>query len=201
MRNRTALYILAILLSLALVTSLGVAVYQSRRAPGASSSTSTSSPSTPPSENGSRPAGDNTTGKTYIVSVYFSKHPESDDDPSRTFPVPRSSPDPGVAAFAVRELLKGPTATEQAKGYFTTVRLRDDTSTCGSADFTLSIASGTAKVQFCKPFDHLGVVADGQAESELKATLLQFATINRVILLNSQGNCEFNLSGLNLCQQ
>lgn len=150
----------------------------------------------------STPTTDTTpTAKIYSVAVYFSRHPQSDDDPSLTFAVARTSPDTGVGTFAISELLKGPSASESTQGYFTTARLRSGTSTCDGKDFTLSISNGVATLQFCKPFDHLGVVADGQADSEIKASLKQFSTVQKVVILNSAGDCEFNLSGLNLCKQ
>ena len=141
------------------------------------------------------------TPTTYPVSVYFSKHPDSDDDPSKTFPVSRTSPDLGVAKFSITELLKGPTTDEQSKGYFTYVRLRSDTSSCNGADFTIKIENGVATLQFCKTFDHIGSISDGQAESNIKDTLKQFPTVQKVVILNKSGNCEFDLSGLNLCKQ
>jgi hypothetical protein len=136
--------------------------------------------------------------RTYQVSVYFSKHPDSDDDPSKTFAVARTSPDLGVARFALSELIKGPTAEEKLQGYFTTIGFREGESTCGS-DFTLRIENGTARLQFCKQFDHRGIVADGQADSEIKATLRQFDSVQKVIILNQRGDCEFDLSGENKC--
>lgn len=141
------------------------------------------------------------TAVTYPVSIYFSKHPQSDDDPAATFPIARISPDSGVGKFTIAELLKGPTANEDANGYFSTVNLRGDTSTCSGKDFELSIKDSVATLRFCKPFDHLGSVSDGQAESAITASLLQFSSIQKVVILNSGGDCEFNLSGLNLCKE
>lgn len=141
------------------------------------------------------------TARAYTVSVYWSKHPDSDNDPSKTFAVSRTSADLGVGSAAITQLLKGPTAAESAQGYFTTVRLRAGTSTCGGNDFSLSMSGSIATLRFCRPFDHLGVVADGQASSEITATLKQFSSVQKVIILNSQGNCEFDLSGENRCLQ
>ncbi len=138
---------------------------------------------------------------SYPVKVYFSKHPESDDDPARTFALARVSPDLGVAKFAVTELLKGPTPEEATQGYFSYAKLRNEESNCQGADFTLSISNKTATLQFCKTFDHIGSVSDGQAESVIKDTLNQFDTVDKVVVLNKNGDCEFNLSGLNLCKQ
>jgi hypothetical protein len=160
---------------------------------------STSQTNNPSSE--SQDQNQKTTPATYPVSVYFSKHPDSDDDPGKTFAVKRTSPDIGVAKYAIAEILKGPNANEISEGYFTTVALRDATSVCSGQDFTVVIKDGTATLKFCRPFDHRGVVADGQADSELKATLKQFSSVNKVVILNWQDNCEFDLSGQNLCKQ
>lgn len=141
------------------------------------------------------------TPETYPVNVYFSKKPDSDNDPGKVFAVSRTSMDSGVATFAVKELLKGPTEAEKAAGYFTTVRLRNVESNCNGQDFMLNISEGLATLRFCRTFDHLGVVADGQADSEIKATLKQFNTVEKVIILNNNNKCEFDLSGLELCRQ
>lgn len=132
------------------------------------------------------------------VSVYYSKSPESDADPSAVFPVKRISPDDNVAGFALKELVKGPTEEEAKKGYFTPVKLRGDAL---QDDFTLSISDGTATVKFLRQFDHTGIVVDGQAESALKATLKQFSTVQKVVILDSSGNCEFDASGQNRCME
>lgn len=142
-----------------------------------------------------------TPSRTYPVKVYFSKTPDSDNDPSAVFAVSRISPDVDVGMFSVGELLEGPTSTEKEQGYFSFAKLRNETSNCEGKDFTLVITDGIATLQFCKTFDHLGSVSDGQAESQIKATLKQFSTISKVVILNKTGDCEFNLSGMNLCKE
>lgn len=139
--------------------------------------------------------------ETFPVKVFFSKRPESDNDPGATFAVSRTSPDKGVGKFAVSELIKGPSEAEKSQGYFTAVRLRSGESNCNGQDFTLNIENKTATLKFCRQFDHVGSVADGQAESELRATLRQFSSVEKVIILNRDNNCEFDLSGMNLCKQ
>lgn len=196
-RYRHIFIIAAIIAALGMVAYL---IFSARTAPQATPPLSEQDSTITPTSAGSNETQPDAK-KTYPVSVYFSKHPQSDDDPGATFPVKRSSPNAGVGKFAIAELLKQPDAAEQSQGYFTTVKLRSDTSTCGGADFTLAISDGVATLQFCKPFDHLGVVADGQADSELKATLKQFPTIKKVVILNSESNCEFDSSGENLCKQ
>jgi|SRR5665647_766576 len=153
------------------------------------------------SNSSTKKAPEQTLPKTYPVGVYFSKRPDSDNDPSKVFAVSRTSPNLVVGKFAITELLKGPTGSESAQGYFTTAQLRSGESNCNGNDFILTIENSTATLKFCRVFNHLGVVADGQADSELKATLKQFSTVKKVIILNKDGNCEFDLSGMNLCKQ
>lgn len=136
---------------------------------------------------------------SYPVSVYFSRHPDSDNDPSKVFPVKRVSPTAGVGSFAVRQLLAGPTSSEKSNGYFTQVRLRAGTSNCGGPDFTLKVAQGVATLRFCREFDLVGILSDAQAESEMTTTIKQFPTVQKVVILNNRGDCLFNLSGQNLC--
>jgi hypothetical protein len=137
----------------------------------------------------------------FPVSVFFSRHPDSDEDPAATFPVERVAPDAGVARFAIEQLLAGPAADEAAAGYFSvwSALTYGSNSDCGGQIFSIDIASGVATVSFCVTVALLGVVADGQASSALTATLEQFATIDRVVILNHMGDCMFDLSGMNLC--
>lgn len=203
MRNKTGL-----LLTIALIALIGLGVVgyffaQGQDQTGSDQSGQTGDNTSQTTEQNNQPSSSPAPQqKTYDISVYFSKRPDSDNDPSKVFPVKRVSPDLGVGNFAIAELLKGPNETESANGYFSTANLRSgSTSNCSGKDFTLTINSGTATLKFCRQFDHRGVVADGQAESEIKATLKQFGSIQKIIILNYQGNCEFNLSGQNLCLQ
>jgi hypothetical protein len=133
------------------------------------------------------------------VKVFFSKHPASDDDPTKTFTVDRTSPNTGVAVYAISQLIAGPTAQEASQGYFSTVRVRNDTSNCSGSDFTVTITDTVATLRFCRTFDAIGTMSDGQAQETIKATLLQFATIKKVIILTKDGNCQFDMSGENRC--
>ncbi len=137
---------------------------------------------------------------TYPVKVFFSKHPESDEDPSRTFPVDRISPDAGVATFAIEQLIAGPTANETTAGYFSKVAVRDEPSTCNDRDFTLTIESGVATLQFCRTFDAIGTIADGQADQTIQATLEQFPSVTKIVILGKDGHCQFDLSGEDRCK-
>ncbi len=134
------------------------------------------------------------------VKVYFSKTPASTTDPSKTFAVNRVSSDLGVAKYVVGELIKGPTAGETALGYFSKVKVTG-TSNCGGASFTITISEAKkATLKFCKDFvSEGGVVSDAQAQSEIEASLTQFPTITKVVILDKDGNCLFDQSGLNNC--
>ena len=164
----------------------------------------TSAPSEP--QQTSPPASQTDTGQPpatvpqgYAVNVYFSKHPDSDNDPTKTFPVKRTAPTLAVATYAISQLIAGPTSDEAALGLYSTVKVRNDASSCGGQDFKLTIASGTATLQFCRTFDAIGTMSDATAQEAIKATLLQFATVKKVIILSKTGNCQFDMSGQNLC--
>lgn len=133
------------------------------------------------------------------VQVFFSKRPESDADFSAVYPVTRISPDAGVATAALRALIAGPTPAEAGEGYFSEIgAMLVGPSDCG-ADFTIRIEGGVATVRFCRPVTSAGIGQDARAQSALKATLLQFPTVQRVRLLTPEGDCLFDMSGENRC--
>lgn len=138
---------------------------------------------------------------TYPIKVYFSKRPESDNDPSKVFAVDRTAPTIAVGRYAIEQLLAGPTGGERDAGYFTTVRVRDDSSNCGGPDFTLTVKDEVATLRFCRTFDARGSVSDGQAEQSILATLRQFDTVEDVVILSKTGACQFDMSGQDLCKQ
>lgn len=148
-----------------------------------------------------------TTPTTYPVKVYFSKHPDSDNDVNKTFPVSRVSPTLGVATYAIGQLFAGPTATEQARGYYTPwAGIFTGASNCGGPTFKITLdhrgttpAPGVATLQLCKETQLPGDLAGARAEATADATLLQFSNIKKVVILNWQGACFNDLSGLNLC--
>lgn len=143
----------------------------------------------------------------YAVKVYFAQHPASDDDPTKVFPVARVSPTLGVATYAISQLLAGPTAAEKSAGYYTPwAGALTGASNCGGADFTIALdhrgttpATGVATLRFCRETQIPGELAGARMEATAKATLLQFANIKSVVILNYQGACFDDLSGLNRC--
>jgi hypothetical protein len=133
--------------------------------------------------------------------LQLSKHPESDDDPTVVFGVERVSPDSGVARFAIKELLQGPTAEEESGGLFSTWTSfgYGTDSDCGDDGFELALKNGVLTVRFCVTVVLLGSVADAQAATVMTETLTQFATIDHLVILNRENHCMFDLSGEDLC--
>jgi hypothetical protein len=112
-----------------------------------------------------------------------------------------------VATYAIGQLIAGPARAETRAGYFTelTGSLRG-ASTCGPNGFTIRLnrrgqlyEPGTATLQFCRRLALPGLGAGARITAEVRATLLQFPSIRRVVILNRDGSCFGDLSGLNRC--
>jgi hypothetical protein len=145
--------------------------------------------------------GENTTG--YKVSVYFSRHPDSDNRPAAVFAVNRTSPTLGVATYAISQLLAGPTTTEANQGYFTPLLgALSGPSTCQGADFTIALdqnrgqpETGAATLQFCRDMKGLGDTGAAMARNEISSTLTQFGNIKKVAIIYKDGSCFGDLVG------
>lgn len=195
----------AAFLGLALVVSGCVPTTppQATATPVATPTATPSAPATTPTPAATPSATAKPTG--YAINVYFSKH--ADDRPDAVYPVQRISPDLGVAAFAISQLIAGPTAAERATGYYTPLQgALIGTSMCGGRDFTLTLdthatvpETGTATLQFCRAVLLGGDLAGGRVRAEVTQTLLQFPTIKQVVILDYKGGCFDDLSGLNRC--
>lgn len=148
-----------------------------------------------------------TTGGPYHVLVYFSKKPDSLNDPSKVFPVDRYSPTLGVATYAINQLIAGPTAAESGAGYWSEIHGKlSGSSNCGGADFKITLdhkgatpATGYATLQFCRATSLPGDLSGSYIRSEITTTLKQFSNIKNVVILDAQGGCFDDLSGQNLC--
>ena len=128
-------------------------------------------------------------------------------------PVNRISPTIHVGTYAIQMLIAGPTPEERASGLFS--ELNDSftgPSACngslpvGGPDFTLTLnmkgatpEQGTATLKFCRPMALAGEGTGARITAEIDATLLQFATVKKVVILNSAGNCFNDLSTQNRC--
>jgi hypothetical protein len=149
--------------------------------------------------------------------VYFAKYPESTNNaPVPTFPVARLSPTAHFENFAIQLLIAGPTPEERAAGYFSELNsVLTGPSSCSAApaptggpDFTLTLnqkgttaEEGTATLRFCRATQSPGEGADARILAQINATLLQFASIKKVVVLNQTGHCFGDLSGLDRCLQ
>ena len=148
---------------------------------------------------GQQPSGQHTS----TVQLFFSHQPESLNDFTAVFPVQRTVqyPDQQIATATMKALIDGPTPSEQAQGYFSELGgMLSGPSTCGGQDFTISLdANGTATLQFCRQTSSAGIGQDARVMNEIEATLTQFSTIDHVRTLNNNGQCLFDLSGMNNC--
>ncbi|PWT72050.1 MAG: hypothetical protein C5B60_10030 [Chloroflexi bacterium] len=144
---------------------------------------------------------------SYAVHVYFSKHPDSDNDPALVFGVQRMSPTLGVATYAVAQLVAGPTQTEQSQGYYTPLGTSlQGASSCGGPDFIITLdhrgttpQTGTATLQFCRQTLLAGDLTGARITAEITTTLEQFSNIHQVVILTETGTCFNDFTGQNSC--
>lgn len=149
----------------------------------------------------------------YPIKVFFSKTPDSENNFPAVFPVNRISPTKQVETFSLQLLIAGPTPEERVAGYYSELNsLFSGASQCpgvgpvGGPDFTLTLNTkgttaeqGTATLKFCRATLSPGIGADARVLATIQATLLQFSTIKKVVVLNVQGHCFGDLSGQDRC--
>lgn len=141
------------------------------------------------------------------MKVYFSKHNDSDNDPSKVFPLSRIAPDSQVATYGIKQLIQGPSSLETSLGYYSELQGKLlGTSNCSGADFQILLNTkgskseqGTATLKFCKTTSLSGDLSGARIKAEIENTLTQFNTIKKVVILNKDGGCFDDLSGQNLC--
>ena len=133
-----------------------------------------------------------------VISVYFPK--TTVDDPSKVYAVERTTDKTStVENVSIEDLITGPTSDEKKLNYYTPIVLTG-TSICTGKDFTLVIGDNkTATVQFCKSLKLDGELADARVITSVTKTLEQFSTITKVVVLDKNGNCVGDLSGMNSC--
>lgn len=119
------------------------------------------------------------------VKVFFPVTESS--DPTTVQSVWRNTSSPGVAKFALTQLLAGPTSSEKQQG-LTSITPLSGRSNCGQ-DFTISIDEGIAEVQFCRKMNHYGIADSVRMTSAIVETLQQFSTVDEVSILDQNGNC------------
>ena len=151
------------------------------------------------------------TTTAYPVKVYFSRLPLSNTNFDAVFPVDRLSPTSNTGTFAMQQLIAGPNAAESTLGYFSEIKDHlVGSSVCSAAattsGFTLSLNTkgstseqGTATLKFCQSFASAGVGTDARAIAEIDATLTQFASIKKVVILTQDSHCFGDESGADVC--
>jgi hypothetical protein len=192
-----------ILVALALLAGCGSSSTSDAAAPTATASPAVTATSTPGVQG-------------YPIRVFFTKTPDSENSvPVKVFPVGRVSPTNQVETFAIQLLIAGPTPEERAAGYYSELNgLFNGTSQCpslglggvGGPDFTLTLnmkgstpEQGTATLKFCRVSLSGGIGVDARVLAEINATLLQFAKVKKVAVLNVQGHCYGDQSGQDGC--
>lgn len=146
------------------------------------------------------------------VKVFFTRHPDSDSNPTAVFPVTRTvtaATTQERATFALQEMLKGPSQAERAQGYYSPFdgQLALQSYCSGPfRDFDLTLdhkgttpEKGTATLQFCRRVDIPGDLDGPRMSTMVNSTLAQFAGIQKVVILNYQGSCFDDLQGRNAC--
>jgi hypothetical protein len=174
---------------------------------GCSSTASADADATATAPSGAPTATASPTTGGIPVLVYFSKHPDSENNFSAVFSVQRTSPDQGVATYTIQQLILGPSPAEQATGLYTELTAAlSGASNCGGADFQISLdkkgdtaESGTATLKFCRPTPTAGIGADARIKAEIDKTLRQFSTIHKTVILTSTGHCFGDESGMDIC--
>jgi hypothetical protein len=148
-----------------------------------------------------RPAAAEPATAPDTVQVFFSHDPESFNDFTAVFPLPRDVAADDLMESAIAALIAGPSAAEQANGYFSDFKamITGTASTCKGQDFVLMVASSVAILQLCRQTSLAGEGQDARAQAEVNATLMQFPEMAKVVVLGPTGHCLFDLSGLDLC--
>lgn len=140
-------------------------------------------------------------GTTKAYQLYFSKAPENINDFGYVESIPIITDRTDVATFLVEELIKGPTDFEKNQGFQPISVGLTGESNCGGKDFSLNIEHIYAIFRFCKDTTNLNDMRNPDFTVALEKTLTQFDTINSVIILDKNGNCWNDMTGISLsCQ-
>lgn len=105
-----------------------------------------------------------------------------------------------VAAFAVEEIIKGPTAEEMKDGLDASfgegklVRFTN-TSNCSGRDFKVSIIDRKATVQFCRSVEYSGDFSGSFITSQIVSSINQFRSVDQTRVLTREGVCFNDMSG------
>lgn len=106
-----------------------------------------------------------------------------------------------VATFAIEQIIKGPNASELANNLEATFGTNkfvwfEGESNCAGKDFSLTISSGNADLHFCRTTMLAGDMSGFVIEQQVIKTLKQFSSIQKVRILNVDGNCFNDMKGV-----
>lgn len=126
--------------------------------------------------------------KDMTLSIYFGNTKQikpGQDECTMVFPVERSIPFTlGSAQAAMEELLKGPTASEKEKGYYTSINPNVKI-------HRITVENGVAKVDLDKKIEEAvgGSCRVTAIRTQIEKTLLQFPTV-RSVVISVEGRTE-----------
>ncbi|GHO43966.1 GerMN domain-containing protein [Ktedonospora formicarum] len=146
--------------------------------------------------------------QVYHIKVFFSRKGETSF--SSVHPLDRTTNSQAVATAAIQYLITGPTASEQQQGYYSELgSMLQGSASCpggSKADFVIHLNTkgttaeqGTATLQFCRDTSSAGIGMDARVRAQIEATLKQFSTIRKVVILTKNGSCFGDESGANTC--
>lgn len=169
-------------------------------------SSSSSSPITPPAKPETTPS-DPGSG-TQLSKIHFSKIPQSDSDFSFTVSANKEVSILEPVETSINQIITGPTAAESADGVRNPIILTG-TSNCGGSNFTTSTTydfttrETDTTIQFCKDLP-TGVGNIAKIKTVIIKTLedLQDSVefnLGSLAILDKNGNCLGDESGMNLC--
>jgi len=110
-----------------------------------------------------------------------------------------------IETYVMEKTIDGPsTADQNAYYWFGPIKLTGE-SNCGGRDFTLSKDESANKiiVQFCKDVTSAGTGDDARIKTVISYGMHQFlseSAVKKVVILNKEGNCFGDQSGLNVCK-
>lgn len=187
--------------------------------PTTTNNSSTNATSTPTTNNANNDSGSTQNNKptstantpaaqVYHIKVFFSK--KGDTSFTSVYPVARTTNSQAVATAAIQYLIDGPNASEQQQGYYSELgSMLQGPASCpngSNADFIIKLNTkgstaeqGTATLQFCHDTASAGVGMDARVKTQIEATLKQFPTIHKVVILTKNGTCFGDESGSNVC--
>lgn len=136
---------------------------------------------------------ENVSAQTF--ELYF---PNNSDEFTSTQAVTRVSATNNKIGFVLQSFFEGPTSAEEEQGILSLNEFEGE-SNCGGSLYQYSVNSGTVTVRLCRTYSSGGVGADARFQSALTDTLLNLEEISEVIILDKDGNCFGDQSGMNVC--